>query len=323
MPLKEFILQKQLQYCTEFFSDKEILEIVEQFLLYQHKNSNLLFSELTILHHFIFNGSRKEIYSLAAAIELIILSADIYDDLEDKDNDSAPWRSEDQSVVLNICSGLLILSLKMVHDHCKEAYQVIHDLLPRSIQGQHKDLTNHIQDEDDYMNMIRKKSGSLTAMACLAGAVYAKADSLDAVRSYGEAIGMIAQINNDRQGIQAWDTRSDLAQKKRTLPVLYMLNSDQHNYISQYYSGHLTYEHLLQRKDSVLEELEHYGAVMYTNVRIQLLYDEAAKKIDTLAIHPKAKIILKKLVGGHIDASNYSVSFTASRSDGKSKGRQS
>ncbi|GAA0310055.1 competence protein ComQ [Gracilibacillus halotolerans] len=321
--MKEFILQKQLEYCSEFFSEKEILQIVENFLLYQHKTSNLLFSELTILHHFIFNGSRKDIYSLAAGIEMIILTADIYDDLEDQDNDDAPWRKENQAVVLNICSGLLVMSLKMIGDHSKEVLQMVHELLPKSIQGQHKDLTNHIQDEATYMEMIRNKSGSLTALACLAGAIYAKCNHLNIVRSYGEAIGMIAQMNNDIQGIQALETRSDLAQKKRSLPALYMLNSSQTNYISQYYSGELTYEHLLQAKDSVLEELEHYGAIMYTKVRIQLLYEEAAKKIDSLAIHPKAKIILKKLVGGHIDASNYSVSFTASRFDGKSKGRQS
>ena len=323
MPLKEFILHKQLECSSEFFSDKDILQIVEKFLLFQHKNSNLLFSELTILHHFIFNGSRKDIYSLAAGIELLILIADIFDDLEDEDNDRAPWREENQAVVLNICSGLLMLSLKMIGDLSKEVLKVIHELLPRSIQGQHHDLTNHIYDEASYLEMIRNKSGSLTAIACLAGAVYANCRHLKTVKTYGEAIGMIAQMNNDIQGIQAWDTRSDLARKKRSLPALYMLNSNQSNYISQYYNGELSYEHLLESKDSVLEELEHYGAIMYTKVRIQLLYEEAAQKIDSLAIHPKAKIILKKLVGGHIDASNYSVSFTASRSDGKSKGRQS
>lgn len=65
------------------------------------------FGQLAYQHYEAFGGQDKQaITKLAAGIELLILSADILDDIEDQDNDSYPWMNVNQggpSMLLRIC----------------------------------------------------------------------------------------------------------------------------------------------------------------------------------------------------------------------------
>jgi geranylgeranyl diphosphate synthase, type I len=83
---------------------------------------------------------------------------------------------------------------------------------------------------EGYLDMIGRKTAALIAGSVQAGAMLATDDErvIGAYRSFGWALGMAFQINDDLLGIwgDAHDTgklASDLAEHKRTLPLLHAL----------------------------------------------------------------------------------------------------
>jgi len=178
------------------------------------------FGKLCFWHYEAFSdGINEDIYKVAAAIELLILSFDIIDDIQDKDSDYI-W-SKTPELSLNVALAMLIMASKAIDDTSFEHKQVAIRLLEKyalqSINGQQLDLLNNCRDEESYVQMITQKSGSLTAMGCLIGEVLAKGEVSKEVEEYGKYIGIIQQIKNDIQGLKVWGPKNDLLNKKYCL----------------------------------------------------------------------------------------------------------
>lgn len=90
----------------------------------------------------------------------------------------------------------------------------------QSIQGQHDDIVNAPQTEEACLEMIKNKSGALTALPCVMGVMLATGKYHPIVASYSYELGIIAQIENDYQGL--FYLNNDFVQKKNTLAYLYL-----------------------------------------------------------------------------------------------------
>lgn len=85
--------------------------------------------------------------------------------------------------------------------------------------------------EDEYMNVIRRKTGVLIRGACKTGAILAKASSEqeDALTQYGDNLGLVFQIADDildytaKTGELGKTVGADLREGKLTLPVIHAL----------------------------------------------------------------------------------------------------
>lgn len=163
--MKEIVSQKIMnqdleRYLQNFIESKDTFE----------------FADLALHHYLAFNGQdQKAIELLAAGIELLILSFDIYDDLEDQDNGSAVWMKIDSSIALNAVTALYTLSIQVMcqASHEPEFSQEILNFALQSIQGQHDDIVNAPQTEEACLEMIKNKSGALTALPCVMGVMLA------------------------------------------------------------------------------------------------------------------------------------------------------
>jgi geranylgeranyl pyrophosphate synthase len=111
---------------------------------------------------------------------------------------------------------------------------LIRDLVARSVvaacAGEDLDLLFEASadlDEQRALEMTRRKSGSLVAMACRVGAAVATDDLsvLSLVGIFGEHVGVVAQLLNDMGGIEpnSLNRGTDLQRRKKTLPVAYAL----------------------------------------------------------------------------------------------------
>lgn len=90
----------------KYVTNKDMKTQLYEFIDFK-KDEGYLFGELVILHYVIYNNKlENQIFKVAAAIELLILSFDILDDIEDQDNFSSPW-VQHQNLSLNISSYLL------------------------------------------------------------------------------------------------------------------------------------------------------------------------------------------------------------------------
>ena len=283
--------QVMLELANDYFPVKELKNNMSEFITFKTKG-HFPFGRLVILHYKMFGGQSKDIFQAAAAVELMILSLDIFDDLQDQDNFSVPWHKIDQALAMNVATGLLVLSTKALEQTSFErdtkvmANDYLNTQVLKAINGQHTDLMDLIESEEDYIQMIREKSGSLMAAACLVGTALASKKHHDSVKKYAEHIGIIAQIKNDINDINRWDEKNDLINKKKTLLTLYLLHTQQPQYqfAKDYFSGKLMEGELIRDKVEIQELIEKSGALEYARVIIRLNQLHAIELIDSMGI---------------------------------------
>ncbi|MGQ5110129.1 polyprenyl synthetase family protein [Bacillus halotolerans] len=210
--MKDIVSQKIMNqdlnhYLQDFIGSKDTFE----------------FADLAFHHYLAFNGQdKKAIELLAAGIELLILSFDIYDDLEDKDNRNAVWMKIDSSIALNAVTALYTLSIQVMcqASHEPEFSQEILNFALQSIQGQHDDIMNAPQTEEACLEMIKHKSGALTALPCVMGVMLATGKYHPIVASYSYELGIMSQIDMDFKGLFSLIT--NFFKKKNKLAYLYL-----------------------------------------------------------------------------------------------------
>ncbi|MBU5445528.1 polyprenyl synthetase family protein [Paenibacillus sp. MSJ-34] len=298
---KLYVKDAMLNGLNRYFPDERLNRMMRSFA--EHKLAeSMLFGQLTELHYRMFGGTSEQIHQAVAAMELLILSLDIFDDLQDKDNDWVPWSKSDPALAMNAAIGLLPLCFNMIQDSMfpseakLRAIAVANRLLCGSVTGQYADIVGDLQDEDACLNMIRRKSGSLAACACLLGTALATESHHETVESLGYCFGMIGQIRNDIDGIRRIDRKNDLLQRKRTLPVIYILEVDdpRADMLRGYYAGEAPQEQLYPYKMDILDLVESSGCVQFAEVHMKLLQHEAAELIEGLPVDTVWKQELSK-----------------------------
>ena len=256
------------------------------------------FGELCFWHYEAFvDCVNDDIFKVAAAIELLILSYDIIDDLQDKDSDYI-W-SETPELSLNVALAMLIMSSRAINDtsfeHKNLAIQLLEEYAFRSINGQQLDVLNICRDEQSYLQMIDRKSGSLTAMSCLIGEALAKGKVSEEIEMYGKYIGIIQQIKNDIQSLKTWGPKNDLVNKKYSLPIIYLLaqKNSISNSVINYYNGDIV---TLMDKNVIRDELTNGGAIRYAITIKNLHKLKALNILENVAINKVGKEYLIKLM---------------------------
>lgn len=286
------IEQKMVEAVGHYFRCEGQTELALSFVAYK-TNQPLLFGELTVLHYEMFARQKNPfVFQAAAAVELMILALDIFDDLQDQDNPSVPWNHIDSGLSMNIAIGLLSLSEFLLADTQFEplkklkAMRCLSGQVIKAVKGQHVDLVNAINSEEEYIQMVREKSGSLMACACLIGTILSTERYHDWVQEYAEMMGIAAQISNDLQDICRWDQKNDLIHKKRTLPVLLLLQSSDSlsGFLQDYYNGKTGKESVYERKAEIRQWIADSGAVEYSEVVMRVHQLQAVERIKSLDV---------------------------------------
>jgi competence protein ComQ len=230
----------------------------------------------------------------------MMLAGDMLDDLVDQDNLETSWRPVPLATFLHVVVGLLLAGQKAVadltsDDHKKvKAQSYILSRLLQSLNGQHMDLTHDMQTEAEYLEMVKKKSGSLVVMACFFGTVLAGAErNTVIIKTYANDIGIAAQIDNDMDALYRWDEKNDIKAKKKSLPILYMLASKHDNVWKQYFSQRIEYDVLYAQKEKAIQQMEQEGAIYYAKVISQIYKEKALQEIENLDVDDRYKSALK------------------------------
>ncbi|NHN31097.1 polyprenyl synthetase family protein [Paenibacillus agricola] len=245
-------------------------------------------STITRYTHYMLGGNSPAIDLSEAMAEMVMLAFDIIDDLQDGDNKLKPWVVCSPAYTLNGILAFLFAFMAEMGDIQEQLppgspslMKELGALLSQSINGQQIDLNGTISTEGDYLAMIQKKSGSLIRFACLMG--YALVPNLDkqtvaAMNELAELIGMISQMENDIRDVQRIDEKNDLLQKKRTLPILFLLMEPEpaFPYVHQFYEGIITEDSFISRKKACIQYIEDSGCIEYSRI-IQSLYIDQAE----------------------------------------------
>ncbi|EHQ91838.1 polyprenyl synthetase family protein [Desulfosporosinus youngiae] len=269
-------------------------------------------AQLTLITCDSTGGVLDEGLQGAIAMELYALAADILDDIQDQDNNDLPWRKVPPAQGINLATCILVLSYKALSRlansrHFEKVSEILNQMGLQACDGQFQELMNDSKDRitlEEYFEIIKKKSGGLTAGACKIGAILGGADQTLAGRfeQFGMCLGMMSQIKNDLDDFLNLETKSDLIKGRKTLPFVYLLNvlneieAEKLKYLSTLASQGLA-EFGITEKGQLRELVVNEGTIHYCSV-IHEMYKQCALGIlNGILISEKSKEKLIQLVG--------------------------
>jgi geranylgeranyl diphosphate synthase type I len=183
----------------------------------------------------------------AAAVELVHNFSLVHDDIQDNSDKrrgrATTWKIWGIPMTINAGDALFVLSNQALMDLSAyypaetvvKAASVLHNTCLNLTRGQFLDMSYEKRDDlgvEDYWPMIAGKTAALLSACCHIGSILGGADESkqDAYRSFGHAVGLAFQVQDDILGIWGDEAitgksaASDLLEGKKSLPVLYGLS---------------------------------------------------------------------------------------------------
>lgn len=287
------VINESLNNILEEEIHQEDLKRTIQKYIDVQKLKGFPFAELMILHYQMLNGQELDkVIHVAAAVELMMLSFDILDDIEDGDDYQKLWLNE-QSIALNASTAMIFACINIIRKldlkFKERAISIILEYSLSSVSGQHMDLLGKNCTEKEYIEMTLKKSGSLVSLACLVGAILAGDKYQDVIKRYSRYIGLIGQLNNDLKDLSTWEGKNDLLNKKISLPIIYLLHykGEEAELIRGYYNGNVGKDELLNNQKIISKTIEQSGALLCTQIIKKMYQNKVKSELQHLNVEKK------------------------------------
>ncbi|MGC9469228.1 MAG: polyprenyl synthetase family protein [Anaerolineae bacterium] len=256
----------------------------------------------------------------AAAVELLHNFTLIHDDIEDRDmvrrGRPTLWALWDIPQAINAGDALFAISYRGIHalssrgvpaSQVLEALHRYTEVVIQITEGQCLDLafeSQDVVDEETYLRMIRGKTAALIGLVAELGGIIAgaPAPNRDALRAFGEALGMAFQMQDDLLGLWGNPARtgkpvgSDLRQRKKTLPILHGM---QRSSALRRLIGASTFEE--SDVPTALRELERTGSQDYTAAQAHAYHEEAVTALARSRGTGAAQAALRSLAESLLD----------------------
>ncbi|AET65881.1 geranylgeranyl pyrophosphate synthase [Desulfosporosinus orientis DSM 765] len=246
----------------------------------------------------------------AIGMELFALAADIFDDIQDQDNDNLPWRKLENAEALNLALCLLMLSYEAISQIPEsELYRNIHKIINETglcaIDGQFRELRhsdNDLVSLDQYFKLVRQKSGSLTACSCSIGAMLGRGSEalVSNLRCFGINLGIMCQIRNDLSDFFDYEKKNNFINNTKTLPYVYLLNILRSQ--PEHYKELLTLQNKGLRsfeskeREQLAKIAADEGVAQYCKVMYEIYRQKALNILREIPVPKKDKEKLIKLV---------------------------
>lgn len=242
------------------------------------------------------NDIQESTYRAAALVELLHTATLVHDDVVDDANErrgffsiNALWKNKIAVLVGDyLLSKGLLLSL---NNNDFRSLQILSEAVKEMSEGEllqiEKTRKLNIK-EDIYFEIIRRKTASLLASACAAGAWSSTNDEeiTEKMRLFGEKVGVAFQIKDDLFDYGSEKigkpTGIDIREKKLTLPLIYTLEHatpEIRRRIINIVKNHNTDK---DRVAEVIELVKSSGGIEYTRDKMFEYRDEALSILHSL-----------------------------------------
>jgi octaprenyl-diphosphate synthase len=216
-------------------SKAALLDIVVRYILKQR--GKRVRPTLVFLSAALCGQVSRRTYIGAALVELLHTATLVHDDVVDEADKrrgmpsiNAVWKNK---VAVLVGDYLLSRGLLIAVDNEEFDYlRITSTSVRRMSEGELLQIQKSKQknlDEETYFRIISDKTASLISTCCEIGAVSVtdSIESRNALRDYGELVGLAFQIQDDildytsRSSIVGKPTGNDIKEKKITLPLIY------------------------------------------------------------------------------------------------------
>ena len=242
---------------------------------------------LTLITAEAVGGKKESALKAGAAIELIHTFSLIHDDIMDQDDmrRGMPSVHKVWGDDVAILAGDTLFSKQN-----NKALATVADACVKICEGQASDMGFEERfdvEEDEYMEMIFKKTGALIAAATKAGAIMGGANDevIDAMYEYGRLIGLAFQIQDDYLDLAADEETlgkpigSDIGKGKMTIIAIKGLASDESGRLLEILKAD---ENSQDEIDEAIEILNNCGAIEYAHNLALESVDKAKEVLEIL-----------------------------------------
>jgi len=281
--------------------------------LFQKKGKRIR-PALLLLSSRLLNYQGQERILMAALVEFIHTASLIHDDIVDnasvrrgRDSVHARWGPH-VSVLLGDYLYIKTLGLSLQSEH-PEVIRILTEISGQMIEGELAEyaLSGDLEvDEQDYLDIISKKTASLFAASCQIGGILGRAtpEEEQSLFAYGLNLGMTFQIIDDLLDFSGDEREmgkpilSDFTEGRITLPIIYTLNQDGFGNRQRLRSLLKEKKSAAACKEEILKIVKSNGALEYTFKKAE---DYSIKSRETLSrfpasAHREALIMLSEFV---------------------------
>ncbi len=301
-PIKEHIAVFENKFRESMKSKVPLLNIITRYIL--KRKGKQMRPMFVFLSAGLCGNISESSYRAASMIELLHTATLIHDDVVDDSNIrrgffsiNALWKNKIAVLIGDylLSRGLLLALdndefklLKIVSNATREMSE---GELLQIEKARRLDIEEHI-----YFEIIRKKTASLIASCCAAGAVSASASDVmvDKMLDFGENVGIAFQIKDDLFDYQ--ENKSvgkpngiDIKEQKMTLPLIHMLNN----------SGYLEKRRIInivknhnnkpEKVADVIRKVNNSGGIEYATEKMYEYRDKALRILSDFRESPMKK----------------------------------
>lgn len=239
-------------------------------------------------------------YNAASLVELLHTATLVHDDVVDDANErrgffsvNALWKNKIAVLVGDyMLSKILLLSLEKENTNLLAVVaRSVKEMSEGELLQIEKSRTLDIT-EEEYFEVIRKKTASLISTCCEAGAISVESnDHRDNMRMFGEKVGLAFQIKDDIFDYGSPNnigkpTGIDIREQKLTLPIIYTLRNAPlkiQKELKKIIKNRNEEAHMIKRATSLVIE---HGGIDYAFERMNKLAQEAK---DLLNEYPEGE----------------------------------
>ena len=291
-------------FVSSLKSDNPLLDNVLAYI--KNRSGKMMRPILVMLIAKAYGSIDDSVRHVALSLELLHTASLVHDDVVDESSE----RRGQQSVnavynnKLSVLVGDYILATCLKHASMTgniRLVELVSDLGQDLSLGeviQLANLSNKDFSEDDYFNVIRRKTAALFAAAaeCGAVAVSASEKEVESAASFGEMLGIAFQIKDDifdyyNDGNIGKPTGNDIREGKVTLPLLFALQHGGEEAEA--------YRRIILAKDFTDEQVERLidfakanGGIEYAERRMMDYHDKAIEALDSLPDSPAKKALV-------------------------------
>jgi octaprenyl-diphosphate synthase len=293
-PIETELAQFEEHFKNTMRSDVPLLDKVTQYIVKRKgKQMRPMFVFLTAK---MLGESNVTTFDAASLVELLHTATLVHDDVVDDANErrgffsvNALWKNKIAVLVGDyMLSRILLLSIEKNNTDllgvvARSVREMSEGELLQIEKARHLDITEEI-----YFEVIRKKTASLIATCCEAGAISVGAtDQRENMRKFGELVGLAFQIKDDifdfgSPGNIGKPTGNDIREQKMTLPIIYTINHGSKEDRSELIDIVKNHNEESKKIKTAIQLVINNGGIEYAHKRMTELANEALEIIKPL-----------------------------------------